>query len=254
MLKAENLVKSYGGRTVLSDIHCTIEPGQCLGVLGPNGSGKSTLLKCMSGAEQSDIGQIWLDKKILSSYSPKERAKRIAVLLQEGASPLPFTVEQFLLMGREPYQSWWPLFKKADYHIVEQWIERFDLAAYRTSSLAQLSGGERQRVAIAQAMVQAPKYLLLDEPLNHLDLQYQCLILDLLTKLKREQQLGIMIILHDINLAAQYCDQILLLKAGRVMGYGTPYEVISQEMMEQIYNVQTVVIEHPQRFVPQILF
>lgn len=254
MLKSRSLVKSYGKRKVLINIDSQVVAGEMLGILGPNGSGKSTLIHLLAGLEKPDEGEIWLDELPLARYSLRERAKRIAYVPQEGAEALSISVEEYILMGREPYQNWWPWYKEKDWQVVNRWIHQMDLGSYRTQLLSRLSGGERQRVEIAKAMAQEPDYILLDEPTNHLDLKYQLSILAMLQRLKEEMEIGIMIVIHDINLAAQYCDHLLFLKEGRVIGYGTPKQIITQELISQVYGVGSWMIEHPQTAIPQILY
>lgn len=254
MLKAENLVKVYERQTVLQQVSSQVQAGECLGILGPNGSGKSTFLKICAGAVNPDQGSVWISGQSIGDMKPKERARRIAVLPQRGLPPFPISVKEYLLMGREPYQTWWPWYQKSDYQKVEEWIHKLQLQEDQAKTLDQLSGGERQRVAIGQAMIQEPEYLLLDEPLNHLDLKYQYTLFRLLDQLKKEKNLVIVIVLHDINLAAQYCDQLLFLKEGRVMGYGKPHEVIHPELIEKVFEVKPVIVHSPEFSVPQILF
>lgn len=254
MLKSKSLVKSYGKRKVLMNISSQVTPGEMLGILGSNGSGKSTLINLLAGLEQPDEGEVWLDEAPLISFSLKERAKRIALVPQGGAEALPISVEEYILMGREPYQNWWPWYQELDRFIVDKWIHQMDLHSYRTQTLSRLSGGERQRVEIAKAMVQEAKYLLLDEPTNHLDLKYQLSMFSMLKQLKEEKQIGIMIVMHDINLAAQYCDNLLFLKAGRLISYGKPKQIINHELINQVYGIGSLIIEHPQTSIPQILY
>lgn len=254
MLKAENLVKGYGRQTVLHHVYSLVPAGECLGILGPNGSGKSTFLKICAGEEIPEQGRVQISGQSILDLKPKERAQKIAVLPQHDLPPFPISVKEYLLMGREPYQKWWPWYRKTDYQKVDEWVKRLQLQDYQDKTLNQLSGGERQRVAIGQAMIQEPEYLLLDEPLNHLDLRYQYNFLHLLNQLKKEHDLVILIVLHDINLAAQYCDQLLFLKEGRVMGYGKTHEVIDPMLIEKVFGVKPVIVHPPEFSVPQILF
>jgi iron complex transport system ATP-binding protein len=254
MIKATNLVKKYGNRKVLSGVHTQIREGEILGILGPNGSGKSTLIRLLSGLEQPDQGEIWLDEVPLSRFSIKERAKRIAVVPQEGAETLSISVEEYVLMGREPYQRWWPWYQANDWMIADRWIRQLDVHPFRNQPLYCLSGGERQRAEIAKVMVQEPKYVFLDEPTNHLDLKYQVSTLSMLKRLKQEKQMAIMIVMHDLNLAAQYCDHLLFLKDGQRIGYGKPAQIIDQELIQEVYGIDALVIQHPKTSIPQVLY
>lgn len=254
MLKATNLTKSYGKRKVLIHVDCQVSAGEMLGILGPNGSGKSTLIRLLSGLEPPDKGKIWLNETPLVQFSVKERARQLAVVPQEGAEALPISVEEYLFMGREPYQHWWPWYRADDEKIVNDWIQQLDLQSFKAHPLYGLSGGERQRVEIAKVMVQAAKYILLDEPTNHLDLKYQLAVLSMLKQLKEEQQIAIVIVMHDINLAAQFCDSLLFLKDGRRIDYGQPAQIITQDLMQTVYGVDALVISHPKTSIPQVLY
>ncbi|MBA4494818.1 heme ABC transporter ATP-binding protein [Paenactinomyces guangxiensis] len=252
MLSAKGLKKSYGERVILDRVDLRLERGECLGILGPNGSGKSTLVKLITGEERPDQGGIWLAEKELSAYSPKERAKKMAVLSQESIGPVPYSVEDVVKMGRHPYQGSWPWLRPADNKIVQDVMKETDVFPLRDRFVSQLSGGERQRVAIAKAMAQEPELLVLDEPTTYLDIQYQLAILDLLKSWQERKQLAILIVLHDLNLAAQYCDRLLLLKEGRTVKAGKPEEVIQPAWIEEVYGVKPLVIYHPQLQVPQV--
>lgn len=252
MLTVKGLSKHYGNRAVLKDIHLQVHPGECLGILGPNGSGKSTLIQLLAGEDRPDQGEIKLQNQDLFTYSSKQRAQQMAILLQEGLSELPFTVREVVMMGRHPYQGKWPWADVTDHQIVEKILQKLNLQQMGNRLLSELSGGERQRVALAKAMAQQPQILLLDEPTTFLDIQYQIRLLTLLKEWQKDQSLTIVTVLHDLNLAAQFCDRLLLLKDGEIQLIGTPSEVIQPKWIEQIFGVKSSVIEHPTRKVPQI--
>ncbi|SEM90683.1 heme ABC transporter ATP-binding protein [Lihuaxuella thermophila] len=253
MLIAEGITKLYGGKKILDGIHLRLERGEFLGLLGPNGSGKSTLVKCLTGEERPDAGTIWLEGKELFSYSRKERAQKIAVLPQEGMEPVPFTVEEVVMMGRYPYQGKWSWLEAADREMVNRVLQETGIDHLSGRFVHHLSGGERQRVALAKTMAQEPELLVLDEPTTYLDIRYQCHLLELIRSWQERKQLTVLIILHDINLAAQYCDRLLLLKEGKLVQSGKPEEVIQPTVIEEVYGVKPLVIRHPQLQVPQIL-
>jgi iron complex transport system ATP-binding protein len=252
MLTAKDLRKSYGNLRVLEGIHLQIKQGECLGIIGPNGSGKSTLVKLLVGEEQPDQGEVILEEKKLSRYSKKERAQKVAVLPQEGMPLVPFTVEEVVRMGRHPYVGRWPWISEADQTIVEQVMVATGIDRYRGRLVEELSGGERQRVAIAKAMAQEPTLLVLDEPTTFLDIQYQLAILDLLYQWQREKSLTMITVLHDLNLAAQYCDRLLMMKEGKVVKVGLPHEVLQSDLIEEVYGVRPLIVSHPKLNVPQI--
>lgn len=252
MLIAKGISKRYGNHPVLKDIHLQVFKGECIGILGPNGSGKSTLIRMLAGEDQPDQGQIKLQDRNLFAYTSKQRAQFMAILLQESLGELPFTVREVVMMGRHPYQGKWPWADANDHQIVESILGKLNLHSLGDRLLSELSGGERQRVALAKAMAQEPKLLLLDEPTTFLDIQYQLRMLTLLKEWQTDQSLTIITVLHDLNLAAQFCDRLVLLKDGEIQQIGTPQEVIQPKWIEQIFGVKSAVIEHPTRKVPQI--
>jgi len=254
MLEIINLGKKRGGRWVLKEIDLTVNRGETFVILGPNGSGKSTLLECLTGAEQPDEGKIYWDGKELSAYSLKEKARKMAVLTQEtGHLDAHFQVEDLVRMGRFPHQGKWPLPTAEDEEITERAMREADVFRFRDRWLMQLSGGERQRVSLARILAQEANWLILDEPTTYLDIQYQVMILELLKKWQREKGLTLILVLHDVNLAAQVADRLLFLKDGRVQTIGTPDEVVSAKWIEKVYGIRPMIIPHPESGVPQVL-
>lgn len=252
MLVAKGLSKSYGDQKVLSQVDVRVNRGEFLVILGPNGSGKSTLLKLLVGEEPPGAGSVWLKGKELCHYSLKERAQTIAVLAQAGLKDVPFTVEEVVRLGRHPYLGKWPWLRSCDEEIVQRVMEETDVLAFKHRLVAELSGGERQRVAIAKAMAQDPELLVLDEPTTYLDLQYQLAILDLIKEWQQQKQQTVIAVLHDVNLAAQYGDRLLLLKEGKVVQAGSPEEMIQPQLIESVFGVKPLVIPHPTLQVPQV--
>lgn len=253
MLTVRKVGKHYGERRVLSDIDLSVASGEMVGIIGPNGSGKTTLLRLLSGEERPDTGAVIWEGFPLSDWPVRERARRIALLPQEGLPPLDFTVEELVLMGRYPHQGWRPWVTERDRKLVEEILADTDLLSHRQRPVAALSGGERQRVAIAQAMAQHPRLLLLDEPTTYLDVRHQLGMLDRIVRWKREDGLAVVIVLHDLNLAAQYCDRLLLLKNGRTVREGTPEQVIQPQVIRDAYGIDPVMVRHPSVGVPQVL-
>lgn len=254
MLKAVNLGKKRGDRWVLKEVNFTVERGETLVILGPNGSGKSTLLQCLTGAEQPDEGNIYWYGKELSMYSLKEKACMMAVLTQEsGHLDAHFVVEELVQMGRFPHQGKWPFPTVEDDEKTELAMREADVIQFRDRWLMQLSGGERQRVSLARILAQEAEWLILDEPTTFLDVQYQILLLELLKTWQRKKDFSLILVLHDLNLAAQIADRLLLLKEGKVQIIGTPHEVIRAHWIENVFGIRPIVIEHPQFGVPQIL-
>lgn len=252
MLVADGLHKSYPNRRVLRGVSLSVSPGEMLGVVGPNGSGKTTLVRLLTGEESPDAGEVRLDGRPLSDWSQRERARRLAVLPQEGLPSVPFSVREVVEMGRHPHQGFWPWAGVRDRQVVERVLQQTGLQADRDRQVNQLSGGERQRVAIARTMAQEPELLVLDEPTTFLDIRHQLAILDLLKKWQSECGLTILIVLHDLNLAAQYCDRLVLLKEGRMVTSGVPKAVITRERIEEAYGVTPLLMTHPTLHVPQV--
>lgn len=253
LFRVENISKVFGDTKVIDHVSFQVGVGESLGILGPNGSGKSTLLRCLSGELSPDKGQIWLQDQLISSYSLRQRAQRIAVLSQEPIGEIPFTVQETVEMGRYPYLRRFQIPSEQDQKMVGTMMEQMDLLRFKHRSLHELSGGERQRVAIARALVQDPKILLLDEPTTFLDIHTQWNILQMLKRWQVDGQLTLVAVLHDLNLASLFCDRLIFLKEGKRIAEGKPAEVICSEVIQEVYGISAVVIPHPISGVPQIL-
>lgn len=251
MLRAKGLTKRYGGRSALRGVDLQVERGETVGLIGPNGSGKSTLVRLLCGEERPDEGRIYLAGRELSAWSPRERARQMAVLPQEGLPPVPFTVEEVVKMGRHPHMRR-PWMSREDWNVVEEILKRTGLDRDRHRPVNRLSGGERQRVAIAKAMAQEPRLMILDEPTTYLDVRYQLEVLDAVRRWKKRGA-AVLMVLHDLNLAAQYCDRLLMLKEGELVGAGKPSEVIRPDLIREVYGVEVLVTLHPDSGVPQVL-
>lgn len=254
VLEASSVHFSYGKRTVLQDISFQLSKGETLGIIGPNGSGKSTLLKLLSGVVPPASGKIrWMDKP-LESFTRKKLAQHIAVLTQEPLPDIAFTVKEVLEMGRFPHRNRWGE-DSADFDLdrfIAPIIKATGIEGFLHRPLTALSGGERQRVAMAKAMVQQPSLLMLDEPTTFLDIGYQVQTLRMVKEWQRESQLSVLIVLHDLNLAAHVCDRLLLLNDGRIAAEGTPSEVLKSQTIDPIYHVHTEITPHPVNSKPQI--
>ena len=238
----EGLSCLLAGRKVLSDIGFTVPHGAILGILGPNGSGKTTLLRCLAGLQAPSTGQIRIDGADPRALRPAELARRLALQAQDSAAALGFTVRDVVGMGRLAHRrSVFSASGAEDRAIVEDALARLELGALAERPVEQLSGGERQRVMIARALAQRPRILLLDEPTNHLDIQHRFAVLDLV------RSLGITVVmtLHDIELAARWCDRLLLLKDGRLQADAVPEEALTAERLTAIYRVVAAVDRRP---------
>jgi len=253
MFKIKNLTCGYGTKIVLYDISFNIDRGEFLGIIGPNGSGKTTLLRSLSRAIAPMKGDILVEGKDIRTSPLKELAKTIAVVSQN--PPLNhMTVEEFVLLGRIPhYQRFQFLETKKDLEIAGRSMDLTGIFKLKDQSLSQISGGERQLVLIARALAQEPRVLLLDEPTAHLDIAHQVGILDLVKKLNKEFGLTVIMVLHDLNLASEYCRKLLLINKGRIHKTGRPAEVLDYQTIEEVYKTIVVVEKNPLSSKPYIL-
>lgn len=243
----------FGDFPVLQDISFEIEKGEIFGIIGPNGSGKSTLIRAMSGLFTPDSGEILLEDHPLAQFSKKNLARRIAVLEQEGPAPLPFTVEQIVGMGRYPWLKPFADLSAHDYQMIENVLKNLELWDKRFQKVNTLSGGQCQLVSLARSMVQEPDILILDEPTTYLDIGHQILVMEHVRHWQLENKLTVIMVLHDLNLAGQYCHKLLLLDQGHVKRWGTTEEVLEETTLTQVYKTDLIKIKHPTLGVPQFL-
>lgn len=253
MLRVENLQIRRGGNIVLADIDLALNPGEVLGVLGPNGAGKSTLLAALCGELRADHGRVWLDQRPLSEWDGARRAQRLAVLPQSSTLDFAFRVEEVVGMGRLPHQTG----RQRDDEIVAAALQAADVAHLSGRSYTALSGGERQRVHLARVLAQlwpgeAGQTLLLDEPTSMLDPLHQHTTLQAVRQFA-DRGAAVLVILHDLNLAARYCDRILLLENGRPHALDTPQQVLRPESLQAVFGLEVLVQPHPERGHPLII-
>lgn len=245
-LELKELSFSFGDKNVLRGVSFTVSDGEFVGLMGPNGSGKTTLLRCMMSYLPADESAIMVDMKPLHTFLPKELARMFAVVPQSSSTDFAFTAEDIVMMGRLPHiGSRLAGESKEDVSIVKRAMERTDTLRLADRMFFELSGGERQRVIIARAIAQEPKALLLDEPTVYLDINGQFEIMDLIRKLNREQGITIVAVLHDVNLAARYCDRIALLSEGSLEAIGPPSAVLTPETIHSVYGLEVVVRKDP---------
>lgn len=253
IIKIENLSFGYRSQAkILKDISFEVAPGTFLAIAGPNGAGKTTLLNLLCRVLTADSGSIKIDSLPIASYSVKELARKMAVVRQEFIPVFDFTVAQLVSMARTPYLGPFGFESRADKKYVDEALEVTATAQFRTRPLAELSGGERQRVFIARALAQDTPILLLDEPTSFLDLKHQVGIYDLLKAMQIEQGKTIVSVTHDINLAAQYADAILLLGSDGTYQYGFAKDVFSPMQLKKIFDVTgfTGIIGQESFFIP----
>lgn len=229
------------GRQILKDIHLTISSKHFIGVIGPNGSGKSTFLKLLSRALQAKRGTIELGEKNINQMSYKESSQLMASLSQEQQMPFDFQVKELVMMGRYPYKRRFDTETKEDEQIVQRVMKQVGITKLQDENYQHLSGGEKQRVLIAQMLAQESKLLILDEPTNHLDISYQ---LELF-KFLRQNESTIISAIHDLNIAATYCDYLYVLKEGELFTEGEPQEIFTEQQLQNVFNVEAEVFTHP---------
>ncbi|GAA4377533.1 ABC transporter ATP-binding protein [Nocardioides caricicola] len=248
MIRADQLSWSYGRSSVLRAVTLAAPHGRVLGLIGPNGSGKTTLLRLLYGALSSPTGSVTVDGDPLSSLAPQEAARRLAVVVQEAGGESSMTVAEVVLLGRGPHLSTFQRAGSDDHAIAARALERVGAAHLARRPFGGLSGGERQRVLIARALTQQSTHLLLDEPTNHLDIRFQHEVLGLVARLARDLDTTTVVVLHDLNLAARYCDDLVLLGAGGVAAAGSVDEVLRAEVLEPVYGIGIERIEAACRF------
>ena len=242
-IKSENINVTLEKNNILKGINIEVDNKEVVGIIGPNGSGKSTLLKCIYRVLKPNDGAILLDNVDIKEMSVKESSKRLAVLSQHNNYNFDFTVKDIVLMGRSPHKKFMERDNEEDYDIVNEALKKVDMFEFKDRSFQSLSGGEQQRVILARALAQLPKCLILDEPTNHLDIKYQLQLMRIV------KGLGIEVIaaIHDLNIAAMYCDKIYVLKDGEIIKYGKPKDVLTKEIIKDVYEVDAEVIVNEDR-------
>ena len=231
MIQATGVSWRYHAGFVIDGVDVTARPGRVLGLIGPNGSGKTTLLRLLHGALRSPTGQVTVDGR--ARLSPRESARRMAVVVQETGGETALTVAEMVLLGRGPHLSTFQRTGAADHEVAARCLDRVGATHLAARPFAGRSGGERQRVLIARALAQEATHLLLDEPTNHLDIRFQHEIL----RLVRDLGTCSVVVLHDLNLAARYCDDVVLLGGGKVVAAGTAAEVLDPGILEPVYGI-----------------
>ncbi len=253
LLKVNNLYGGYGREDIIKGISFEVERGGFLGIIGPNGSGKSTLLRLMTRALGLQRGMVLFGGMDIARMSLKELCKNIAFVPQETMISFSFTVWEIALMGRIPHLKRLQLETKPDFEITKSSLSLTDSLQLKEKNIDQLSAGERQRVIIAKALTQEPVLLFLDEPTSHLDIGHQIQILDLLKRLNRKRNLTIVMVMHDLNLASEYCNGLILLNDGSIFKEGSPQEVLTYQNIEAVYKTVVVVDKNPISSKPHVI-
>ena len=238
-IKAEDITFSWGSTEILHKVSMSAGNGAFVGVIGPNGSGKSTFLKCVYRIWEQNGGVIWIDGKETSKMSYRDTARLLGVVAQHNVYDFDFSVKEVVLMGRSPHKKLMERDNAKDLEIVRNALREVGMEEFEKRPFAGLSGGEQQRVILARALTQETKGFILDEPTNHLDIKYQ---LQLLSTVKRMHK-TVMAAFHDLNIAALYCDEIYVMKKGKVYAAGTPREILTEELIRDVYEVEAQIIE-----------
>ena len=244
-LNVNDLHYKYRDKYVLEGATVEIRPGEILGILGQNGSGKTTLLKNLNRNLSPESGSVYLDGDDLKDLTKNDIARSIAAVPQGNEIKFSFTVEDIISMGRMPFQRQFAGESSEDMEIIEEAMRDTNLLEMRDRRINEMSGGERQKVIIARALAQTPKYLLMDEPTNHLDINAQFEVLDLVSGLARKKGISVVLVSHNLPMAARYCDRIALIKDRRVMCEGTPEEILTPENMRDVFSVDAELVVNP---------
>lgn len=253
LLKLKGVSAGYRSKRVLQNVDMDVPEGGLAAIIGPNGSGKTTLLKVATCMLKPWSGDVLFKDRSVWDISRRELARSIAVVSQS-VEPVMMTVYEYILLGRFPYYGEFQLFESAkDQEIADKYMELTDTTHLKDASMAEISGGERQLVQIARALAQEPSILFLDEPTSHLDIAHQVKILDLIARLNRELGLTVVMVLHDLNLASEYCTKLVLLSDGGVYKAGSSHEVLTYEIIEEVYKTPVVVEKNPLSGKPFVL-
>ena len=253
MLVVEGVHYEYGEHAVLRGLDLEAREGEMVGVVGPNGAGKTTLMKVVSGVLRPSKGRVLVNGSEVGSLSDGERARLVSVVPQDPELPLSFSAIDLVLMGRNPHLRLFEWPGEGDLEVAKRAMQSTDVWPLASREVGSLSGGERQRTVVAMAVAQETPVLLLDEPTSNLDLAHQTGIMDLTRDLQERNGGTILVAIHDLTLAAQYCDRVVMLEGGRAYADGLPAEVLTAENIARVYGTEVFVTEHPQGGTPVVL-
>lgn len=252
-LSAQEITLSYGEHDILSDLSLSLAPEKITSIVGPNGCGKSTLLRSLSRLLKPTHGDIFLDGKEIADIPTKQLATSLGLLPQSPIAPDGIVVADLIGRGRTPHQGLLGRWSQDDYAIVEESMELTGVASLAQRSIDELSGGQRQRVWIAMTLAQRTDILLLDEPTTYLDIKHQLEVLDLLVDLNEKHGTTIAMVIHDLNLAARYSDELIAVKDGTVYAQGTPQEVLTHQTVHDVFGVDSVIVDDPVSGLPAVM-
>lgn len=253
LLTVDNVDVCFGSRLVLKGISFEVRPGEMVGVIGRNASGKTTLLRVMGGIVKPNAGIVYIEGRNVVEFPRRELARVVAVVPQDGLVAFDFTVLELVMMGRTPHLGRMKMESGRDVGIALEAMERAQIGHLSARKVSELSGGECQRVMIARALTQEARILLLDEPTAHLDINYQVEILHLVRQENLERSSTVIVVLHDLNLAAEFCDRLIMLSDGCILADGPPEEVITRENVQRAYGAAVWVRRHPTSGRPYVL-
>src|SRR4029079_236233 len=245
MLEAQNITIRYGERKEIADISLRPVAGEITAIIGPNGAGKSTLLRALNGAIAPEQGELTLDNQPIADYARRAVARRIAVVAQEADLRFPVTVMEFVLSGRYALSGAWGWESEHDVAVARGVLRETELEGFEARLMNELSGGERQRAVLARALATEAKIFLLDEPTANLDLAHQATMLRLVRARCSEARCAAVVVTHDVNLAAEFADRVMLLKEGRLIASGPPRDVLTPELLKKVFDMEVLVDAHP---------
>lgn len=250
ILETEKVCVTIGNKEIVRDVSIRVESGRIVGLFGPNGSGKSTLLKGIYRTVRLKRGTVYLDGTDMKQYSGKQVARMLGVVTQFTTLNFDFSAEEMVLMGRSPYKRAFDRDTEADYEIVRQCLKKVDMESFAERKFLTLSGGEKQRILLARALAQETEMLIMDEPTNHLDIKYQLQTMEIIKSLKK----GVLLALHDLRLAFLYCDYIYIMKDGEVAAEGEPREIITEQLIREVYEIESRIYINPVTGYQDIVF
>lgn len=237
ILEAKAVMIQIGKKEILKEVNVSIAQGKRTAIIGPNGSGKSTLLKALAGLNKCTAGQVLFDKQDIHRLGKKKLAQNLAILPQGASAPPDLTVRELVDYGRFPHRKWWSGVSSEDKTYVRAALKETGMDHFEDRLVSTLSGGERQRAWIAMALAQRPKVLLLDEPTTYLDIAHQLEVMQTVSRLNEKNRISILMVLHDINHALHYADEVVVVKEGQIFASGAPQQVITVEMLENVFGV-----------------
>nr|WP_179817352.1 ABC transporter ATP-binding protein [Allostreptomyces psammosilenae] len=252
-MRGDGLRLAYGDRIVADGLDLEIPAGQVTALVGPNACGKSTALRALARLLKPAAGAVYLDGERIADLAGRDLARRLALLPQTPTAPDGITVRDLVARGRTPHQRWWRQWSSADDRVVDAALEATGVAALAARSVDELSGGQRQRVWIAMTLAQDTSLLLLDEPTTYLDLAHQVDVLELVTELNRADGRTVVMVLHELNHACRYADHLIAMRDGRVVAAGPPGEIVTAELVREVFGLQAVVIDCPVAGTPLVV-